>query len=164
MLGIYRSTRDTGVVVAIWSGAVIVGAVTLILAVFVAVDASKYPDWAFERAGTSKTFWIVVPLVLSLFCGVVSLGVSLFWLFSKKTEIEANASVPPSFGIGFAYSPSASSSPEAPWTPEQGGAAPPSWGTPPVASIDAPDAAATPTEPVPPPPTEPPPPPPPAGR
>ena len=39
------------------------GVVPLVLGIWVAIDASRLPDAAFEHAGTSKTLWIVLPLV-----------------------------------------------------------------------------------------------------
>src|SRR5262245_36193247 len=42
--------------------------IPLVLGIWVAVDAGGKPDAAFERAGTSKTLWIVLPIVGIFIC------------------------------------------------------------------------------------------------
>jgi len=48
----------------------VVGIGSLVLAIMTAVDASKYPDWAFERASTSKFVWQILPIILLFVCGI----------------------------------------------------------------------------------------------
>jgi len=48
------------------SGGLLIVALVLVVAeigfnVFVAIDASKHPDWAFQQAGTMKPLWIGLP-------------------------------------------------------------------------------------------------------
>jgi len=66
-----------------------VGLVSLAVGVITAVDAGSLPDWAFERAGTSKTLWIVLPLVGAFACGVVSLIAAFLWFTSYKPRVVA---------------------------------------------------------------------------
>ena len=65
--------------------------VPLVLGIWAAVDASKYPDWAFERAGTSKTLWIVLPIVGMLACGIVAIVAAIVWFSSTKQKVQASA-------------------------------------------------------------------------
>jgi len=48
------------------------------LGIWVAVDASSKPPWAFERAGQNKTLWIVLPLVGIFLCGLVTMKLTRF--------------------------------------------------------------------------------------
>ena len=66
-------------------------AIWLGLAIFVAVDANKYPDWAFAQTGSSKTVWQVVPIVLAFFCGLGTLIMAIIWFSSKKPAVERAA-------------------------------------------------------------------------
>jgi hypothetical protein len=63
--------------------------VPLVFGVWTAVDASRRPDWAFERAGTSKTLWVVLPLVGVLLCGVVAIVSALVWFFKTRGRVDA---------------------------------------------------------------------------
>jgi hypothetical protein len=65
------------------------GIVPIALGIWVAVDASSFPDWAFERAGTSKTLWIVLPLVGVVACGVITIVAVLVWFMSYKPRVVA---------------------------------------------------------------------------
>lgn len=58
-----------------------------VLGIWTAVDASRYPDSAFEAARTSKTLWIVLPLVGILACGLVALGAWFGWFTSVKSRV-----------------------------------------------------------------------------
>ena len=42
----------------------LLGIGSLVLAIMTAVDASKYPDWAFSRPASSKFVWQILPIVL----------------------------------------------------------------------------------------------------
>ena len=53
---------------------VVIGFGSLVLSIMTAVDASKYPDWAFERAGTTKFVWQILPIILLFVCGVAGGG------------------------------------------------------------------------------------------
>lgn len=67
---------------------VLFGFLPLVLGVWTAIDASRYPDSAFAAAGTSKTLWIVLPLVGILACGLVALGAWFGWITSVRTRVE----------------------------------------------------------------------------
>jgi hypothetical protein len=63
-----------------------------VLAIWVAVDASTKPDWAFEGAGQSKTLWIVLPLVGIIVCGIVTIGAAVVWFASVRPRVVTAAS------------------------------------------------------------------------
>jgi hypothetical protein len=63
--------------------------VPVVLGVSAAVSASKLPDAAFERAGTSKTLWIVLPIVGVFVCGLVAIVASIIWFSSTKPKVVA---------------------------------------------------------------------------
>ena len=65
--------------------------VPLVLGILVAVDASKYPEAAYERAHTSKTLWIVLPIVGIVACGVVTIIAAIVWYSSYKPRVVAAA-------------------------------------------------------------------------
>jgi hypothetical protein len=69
----------------------ITGILTLAFGIYIAVDAGKYPDWAFERIGTKKSTWQIWPVVGGLCCGIVAIVMGVIWLASKKAEVEAAA-------------------------------------------------------------------------
>ena len=65
--------------------------VPLVLGIWTAVDASHFPDVAFQRVGTSKTLWIVLPLVGIVVCGLVTIVAAIVWFSSYKPRVEAAA-------------------------------------------------------------------------
>jgi hypothetical protein len=65
-----------------------------VLGIWVAVDAGSLPDWAFERAGTSKTLWIVLPIVGVVACGVVTIVAAIVWFSSVKSRVVSTARGP----------------------------------------------------------------------
>jgi hypothetical protein len=64
--------------------------IPLVLGIWVAVDAGGKPNDAFERAGTSKTLWIVLPLV-SIFLCVVAIVVAIIWFAAIRPKVIAAA-------------------------------------------------------------------------
>ena len=62
-------------------GFALLAVVPLVLGIFVAVDASRYPDWAFERAGTAK------PIVSVFVCGPVAIVVAIVWYSSFRRRV-----------------------------------------------------------------------------
>jgi hypothetical protein len=64
--------------------------VPIVLGIWVAVDASGKPDAAFERAGTSKTLWIVLPIV-GIFVCLMSVIVATIWFASIRPKVVAAA-------------------------------------------------------------------------
>jgi hypothetical protein len=115
---------------------VLIGIGCIVIAIMTAVDASKYPDWAFQQTGTTKFVWQFLPIVLLFLCGLAGGVLGLIWFSSKRDAVARAAS-----GGGPA--------------PYGYGAPPPGWGPPP-----APGGW---TPPTPPPPSQPPPPMPPPG-
>ena len=63
--------------------------VPLVLGVWTAIDAGSLPDWAFERAGTSKSLWIVLPLVGLAACGLVTIVAAVLWFATYKPRVLA---------------------------------------------------------------------------
>jgi hypothetical protein len=62
-----------------------------VLAIWVAIDASGKPDWAFERVGQNKTLWIVLPLVGIFLCGLLTIGAAIMWFASVRPKVVAAA-------------------------------------------------------------------------
>jgi hypothetical protein len=56
------------------------------LCVWAAIDAGSKPDWAFEAAGTSKTLWIVLPLVGFFVC-FVGIVAALMWFLAYRARV-----------------------------------------------------------------------------
>jgi hypothetical protein len=56
--------------------------------IFAAIDAGSKPDWAFEAARTSKTLWIVLPVVgiFLFFVGVIAL---VLWFIVFRPRVRA---------------------------------------------------------------------------
>jgi len=109
---------------------VLVGLVSVGLGLWAAIDAAGQPSWAFERAGTSKTLWIVLPIVGVLICGVITWVAAIMWFSSYKPRVVAAAHNQPPPGPGqWGNTP--------PPAPGQWGAppapAPGQWGAPPPA-------------------------------
>jgi hypothetical protein len=61
--------------------------VPLVLGIWTAVDVSHFPDAAFERVGTSKTLWIVLPIVGIVACGLVTIVAAIMWFSSYKPRV-----------------------------------------------------------------------------
>ena len=61
--------------------------VPLVLGIVVAVDASHFPETAFRRAGTSKTLWIVLPIVGIVLCGIATIVAAIMWFASYKPRV-----------------------------------------------------------------------------
>ena len=59
-----------------------------------AVDASKYPDWAFQQAGTSKFVWQILPIVLLFLCGIAGGVMGLIWFSSSAMQCAPAAGGP----------------------------------------------------------------------
>jgi hypothetical protein len=108
----------------------------LVLSIMTAVDASKYPDWAFQHAGTTKFVWQILPIILLFACQPAGGVMGIIWYTGKRYEVDraANAAGPPPF-----YG-----------APPPYPAAPPTWGQPP------PPSGPPPAGPPPVPPSEPP--------
>jgi hypothetical protein len=105
--------RETRAVVfgGLFLGFTVLGVASLVIAIMAAVDASKYPDWAFQQTGTTKFVWQVLPIVLLFVCGIAGGIMGVIWYTSKRDAVAraAQAGGPPEYGYG----------------------APPGWGPPP---------------------------------
>lgn len=119
-----------GGVLAIW---VVVGIASLVLVIITAVDASRHPDWAWQRSGNNKVLWIVLPIVLLLFCGFFGGIAALVYLLSIKPKVvAAEQQGGPPAGYGPPGAPGGWGAPPPP--PTWGQTAPPpppAWGQPP---------------------------------
>ena len=90
------------------------------LGIWVAVDAGKLPDWAFERAGTKKGTWQVWPVVSGIVCCIPVLVFAIMWFSSKKAQVEAAAREGgPGAAPGYGYP-----GPQQGWAPPPGGTPP----------------------------------------
>ena len=71
----------------------IFGLVPLVLGILVAIDASRFPDAAFDAAGTSKVLWIVLPLVGIVACGVVTIVAAIVWYSTYRPRVSQGGAV-----------------------------------------------------------------------
>jgi hypothetical protein len=65
----------------------VLAVVPLVLGLIVAIDASRFPDSAFERAGTAKTLWIVLPIASIFVCGPVAIVAAIVWYSSFRRRV-----------------------------------------------------------------------------
>ena len=81
---------------------VIIGIGSIVIAIMTAVDASKYPEWAFQQTGTTKFVWQILPIVLLFLCGIAGGVMGLIWFTSKRDAIAraAQAGGSPPYGYG----------------------------------------------------------------
>lgn len=105
-------------VIFISPGYAVVSIAVLVFAIWVAVDASKYPEWAFQRAGTQKWLYQVLVPISGLFCGIIAIVFGIIWLASKKAQVEQATR---GGGDGFPPGPYGTGPPPQP----------PTWGSPP---------------------------------
>jgi hypothetical protein len=80
----------------------VIGLASIVIVIMTAVDTAKYPDWAFERAGTSKFVWQILPIILLFLCGFAGGIIGLIWFTSKRDDVAraAQAGGPPPYGYG----------------------------------------------------------------
>jgi len=67
------------------------------LCIWAAIDAASQPEWAFEAAGTSKTLWIVLPIVGMFVCFVGAIA-AVLWFGTYKPKVLEATRRGPSFG------------------------------------------------------------------
>lgn len=61
-----------------------------VLGIGIAIDASTKPAPAFERAGHSKTLWIVLPLVGIFLCGILTVPILAgIWFAAIRPKVVA---------------------------------------------------------------------------
>jgi hypothetical protein len=128
---------------------VVIGLGSLVLSIMTVVDASKYPEWAFQQTGSSKFVWQVIPIILIFACGVAGGVMGLIWYTSKRQEVARAAQAggpPPYYGAPPGYLPPPQPQWGQPPPPPPPPSSPPSW-TPPT----PPPAAPPPTPPAEPP-------------
>jgi hypothetical protein len=66
---------------------VLIVGLILILPIWAAIDAGGKPGWAFERAGTNKTLWIVLPIIGIFVCGFVGIVSGIVWFASIRAKV-----------------------------------------------------------------------------
>ena len=106
---------------------VVVGIGSLVLSIMTAVSASKYPDWAFQQAATSKFIWQILPIILIFVCGWAGGVMGLIWFTSKRDIVEQAARSGGNPPYGYIPPPQQYGAPQQPY-----GAPPPGWGPPPA--------------------------------
>ena len=78
----------------------VLGIGSIVVVVMTAVDASKYPDWAFQQAGTTKFTWQIIPIVLLFLCGIAGGVMGLIWYTSKREAVARAAAGGAPYGYG----------------------------------------------------------------
>jgi hypothetical protein len=61
----------------------------LALPIWAAIDAAGRPEAAFQRAGISKTLWIVLPIVGIFLCEIVGLVAAVVWFATIRGQVIA---------------------------------------------------------------------------
>ena len=105
----------------------IAGIGSLVLSIMTAVSASKYPDWAFQQAGTSKFVWQILPIILLFVCGLAGGVLGIIWFSGTRDQVERAARGSSPYGT-------------LPPGPQGYGAPPPGWGPPPAPGWGPPPA------------------------
>jgi len=146
----------------------LIGLAALAFVIYAFVDMVRRPDWAWQRAGSSKTTWIVLMIVFFFLCYVVDFVMSIVWFASIRGKVEAaerqggygqypqQQPYSPSYPSG--QGPGAPPSSGTAWTPPAPGAAQPWGGTsvpPPPSQAPPPPSQAPPSQAAPPPPPSP---------
>ena len=67
------------------------------LCIGAAIDAASQPEWAFEAVGTSKTLWIVLPIV-GVFVCFVGIIAAILWFANYKPKVLDATRRGPGFG------------------------------------------------------------------
>jgi hypothetical protein len=67
------------------------------LCIWAAVDAASQPEWAFEAAGTTKTLWIVLPIV-GIFVCFVGIIAAVLWFTNYEPKVLDATRRGPGFG------------------------------------------------------------------
>jgi hypothetical protein len=80
----------------------VVGIASLVCGILTIVQSAGLPDWAFERAGSTKLVWIIVPIVLLFFCGPGAIVMYFIWTGTREKVKAAAAQGPPA---GYGYQP-----------------------------------------------------------
>jgi hypothetical protein len=67
------------------------------LCIGAAIDAASQPEWAFEAVGTTKTLWIVLPIV-GIFVCFVGIIAAVLWFTNYKPRVIDATRRGPGFG------------------------------------------------------------------
>ena len=67
----------------------IVGLVPLGLAIWAVIDIAQRSEGSFQAAGQSKTTWLLLVILLTLFCGLPGAVVALIYLVSIRPKVAA---------------------------------------------------------------------------
>jgi hypothetical protein len=132
-------------VFVVGTGFWIFSVVIVAFGIWVAVDASKYPDWAFQRAGTQKWLFQILTPIAAFLCGIVAIVLGIIWFASKKSQVDqaTRGGGPPEGTYGTSQPPPASTwgPPPAPgsWSPPPPPPPSPGPATPPPPATPAPD-------------------------
>ena len=70
---------------------VVAGLVPLGLAIWAVIDIAQRPESAFQAAGQSKTTWLLLVILLTLFCGLPGAVLALIYLFAIRPKVAAAA-------------------------------------------------------------------------
>lgn len=68
---------------------ILLGLAFLVVPIWTIIDAAGRPAWAFERAGTNKTLWIVLPIVGVILCGLLGLVAGIIYFASTRPKVIA---------------------------------------------------------------------------
>ncbi len=67
----------------------LVNLVFLGIGIWIAVDANKYSDTAWQSTGQTKMVWVVVPVLVGFCCGIFVLIPVLYYFLSVKKKLDA---------------------------------------------------------------------------
>ena len=112
-----------GALFVLYGVIVLSGLVGLGLGIWALIDLSSKPDWAWQRAGQSKTTYIVLIVIGLVVCQLLSLIASIVYLTSVRKRLDAAvAEGPPPYPYG--YQPAPGYPPPAAYPPPARGRAP----------------------------------------
>jgi hypothetical protein len=68
---------------------VIAIAVGIAIPIWAIVDAASKPSAAFAAAGSSKSTWIVLIALFTVFIGVIGFGLGVYYLITVRPKVNA---------------------------------------------------------------------------
>jgi hypothetical protein len=68
---------------------ILVGVAILVIGIVAVVDIAKRPSEAFQRAGQNRTMWLLLVILLTVFCGIIGVVVSIFYLVNIRPKVAA---------------------------------------------------------------------------
>jgi hypothetical protein len=75
--------------IAILGVVLIAGLVPLGLAIWAVIDIAQRSEASFQAAGQSKTTWLLLVILLTLFCGLPGAVLALIYLVSIRPKVAA---------------------------------------------------------------------------